>query len=331
MTSVSVIIKAYNEEAHIAAAIESALAGLNGLQGEVLLVDSASVDNTVKIASKYPISILEIRDVNERRCGAGAQAGYLYAKGEFLYLMDGDMVLDATFLRKALDYLTAHSDVAGVGGRISEMSTKNLEFQNRAQKLAQLSPLGDVDRLAGGGLYRRKAIDELGYLTDRNLHGYEEFDLGVRLRLRGWKLVRLDANAAEHYGHSMSTYRLLWHRVRMGYVFATGELLRASFDGNYLVHVARTLREFRLWIAVLTCWLVFGGMLLYFSSKLVVLGALAVLGFIITILTMRKRSLSNGIYMLLGWQVFALGMLFGLLRRRVPPRQPLRIEVLKFT
>ena len=44
----------------------------------------------------------------------------------------------------------------------------------------------------GGGLYRRSAIEQTGYLSDRNLHGYEEFDLGIRLRDAGWQLHRLD-------------------------------------------------------------------------------------------------------------------------------------------
>ena len=42
--TVSIIIKALNEERHIAAAIESALAALGGIDGEVILADGGSRD-----------------------------------------------------------------------------------------------------------------------------------------------------------------------------------------------------------------------------------------------------------------------------------------------
>jgi glycosyltransferase involved in cell wall biosynthesis len=45
--TVSIIIKAFNEERHIASCIESALAALDGMAGEVILADGASTDRTV--------------------------------------------------------------------------------------------------------------------------------------------------------------------------------------------------------------------------------------------------------------------------------------------
>jgi glycosyltransferase involved in cell wall biosynthesis len=52
--SVIVAIKALNEEAHIAAALESALAQTEALGGRVVLGDSGSRDATVEIARRYP-------------------------------------------------------------------------------------------------------------------------------------------------------------------------------------------------------------------------------------------------------------------------------------
>ncbi|WP_161495914.1 glycosyltransferase family 2 protein [Bradyrhizobium japonicum] len=332
MTRVSIIIKAYNEEVHIASAIESALAALPSPEGEVVLVDSASVDKTLECALPYPISIFRIANASERCCGAGPQIGYAHAKGDFLCLMDGDMVLDKEFIKTALAFLNDHPDVAGVGGRIDEMSTENIEFKNRARNLSHLNPLGEVDRLAGGGLYRRSAIDELGYLTDRNLHGYEEFDLGARLRSSGWKLVRLNVPAAKHFGHTSSTYRLLFHRVKMGYIFAPGEMLRASINARYFARVIRSLREFKLWVAVLGYWSAFA-LLTLFTSYGAAFAALALLGVaaIIVALTVWKKSFSNGTYMVIGWHVFTIGMLFGLFRPRISPLKPLTVETLRLS
>ncbi|WP_445216147.1 glycosyltransferase [Bradyrhizobium sp. Pa8] len=332
MTRVSIIIKAYNEEAHIASAIESALAALPSPEDEVVLVDSASVDKTLEYALPYPISIFRMVNASERCCGAGPQIGYAHAKGDFLYLMDGDMIIDKEFIQIALAFLNEHSDVAGVGGSIDEMSTENIEFKNRARNLSHLNPIGEVDRLAGGGLYRRAAIDALGYLTDRNLHGYEEFDLGARLRSSGWRLVRLNVPAARHFGHTISTYRLLFHRVKMGYIFAPGEMLRASVNAGYFARVIRSLREFKLWVAVLGYWSAFASLALFtsYGAASVTLAFLGIAA-IIAALTVWKKSLSNGIYMVVGWHVFTIGMLFGLFRRRTSPLEPLTVETLRLS
>ena len=49
---VSVIIKAFNEERNICAAIESSLAAVAEVGGEVILADSSSTDRTVELATR---------------------------------------------------------------------------------------------------------------------------------------------------------------------------------------------------------------------------------------------------------------------------------------
>ena len=105
-----------------------------------------------------------------------------------------------------------------MGGRLVELNTESMEYRERGLRAAaHLSP-GEVDRLDGGGLYRRRAIEEAGYFSDRNLHSYEEFDLAVRLRSLGWKLWRIPVDAVTHCGHDTPPYRLLMRRWRSGYV-----------------------------------------------------------------------------------------------------------------
>src|SRR6218665_3277207 len=79
-------IKALNEEQHIAMAIESALAAAAPLGGEVGLADSGSTDRTLEIARGYPVRIVQLGNLAERCCGAGAQLAFQSAQGEFFYL-----------------------------------------------------------------------------------------------------------------------------------------------------------------------------------------------------------------------------------------------------
>ena len=114
--TVSIIIKALNEERHIAAAIESALAAIKGIRGEVILADSASTDRTIEIARRYPIKIVQMTRIEDRCCGAGAQLGFQYSKGRYIWLVDGDMQMQPGFLASAIQFLESHPDIAGVGG-----------------------------------------------------------------------------------------------------------------------------------------------------------------------------------------------------------------------
>src|SRR5437868_14430278 len=129
-----------------------------------------------------------------------------------------------------------------------------MEYRERALRNApHLSP-GEVDRLDGGGLYRRIAIEETGFLSDRNLHSYEEFDLAVRLRALGWKLWRLPVASATHHGHDAAPYSLLMRRWRAKYVCGLGELLRGAVGRKHFRLVLRGLKELRLYAAVLVWW-----------------------------------------------------------------------------
>src|SRR5262249_27740471 len=108
--------------------------------------------------------------------------------------------------------------------------------------------------LTGGGLYRRAAIEDVSYLSDRNLHGFEEYDLGARLRAKGWRLVRLNSHAVDHYSYALGSYRLLWYRVRAGRLLSLGEILRAAADGKYLKNAFLELRPIRFAVGTLIYW-----------------------------------------------------------------------------
>lgn len=331
--TVSVIVKALNEQAHIAAAIESALAAATGLGGEVILADSGSSDQTLAIAGRYPIRIVQLRDPSERSCGIGPQLGFQHSRGEYLYLMDGDMQLQAGFLPRALAFLAQHPEVAGVGGRLIECNQDSLEYRERTQRMTHEEPHrmpGAVDRLDGGALYRRRAIAEVGYLSDRNLHSYEEFDLAARLRARGWKLWRLPVDAVSHHGHTTPALRLLWRRWQTGYACGTGELLRAAQGRPWWRLVLRDLQELRLYGAVLAGWILLVVALLS-PRGWTLRGALAASLVLLplVVMTVRKRSLTRAAYAVLSWNVQAAGLVRGLLRPRRSPRGAIASRVLR--
>lgn len=317
---VSVGIKALNEQTHIAQCLESALAAVAPLGGEVILADSGSTDRTIEIARTFPVRILQLANPAERSCGTGAQLAFQQAQGEFFYMLDGDMILHRSFLRKGIDYLRAHPDCAGVGGIVHECSIQAEEFQIRDAELRKQAAAAErmVNRLDCGGLYRMAALREVGYFADRNLHAFEEFELGVRLRARGWKLARIEESAVDHYGHAVGGYRLLTRRIRSGYSGAPGEVVRGAIGHPHWRLVLTDLRHVRHGLVVFAWWITLLAAIISNRPALVLLLVLAPLIF----LTIRRRSPRLGFYSLVAWNVSAASLLAGFFRKRRSPGEP---------
>ncbi|MFD1949577.1 glycosyltransferase family 2 protein [Sphingomonas arantia] len=321
--TITVGIKALNEAAHIAAAIDSACAAVAPFGGRVVLADSGSSDATVAIGracAAQGVRTVQLADPGDRSCGAGAQLAWQYAEGEYFCLIDGDMTLQPGFVAAAVAYLAAHPDVAGVGGRVIERNLETAEFQIRAKAAEGEAHrrAGPVDRLDGGGVYRVSAIRRVGYFADRNLHAFEELDLAVRLALRGGTLVRLNMPAVDHHGHRGSGYRLLLRRLVSGYASGAGEVLRGALGRPHLPLVLRRLGHLRHGLVILLWWaaLIAAGVAAPIALPVLVLVPLGYL-------SVRRGGIALGLYSLCQWNVIAVGLIRGLCRSRVPPTRAL--------
>jgi glycosyltransferase involved in cell wall biosynthesis len=303
---ISIIIKALNEERHIAGAIESALAALNGMDGEIILADGASTDRTVEIARQYPIRIVRLNRIEDRSCGAGSQLGYQYSRGRYVCHIDGDMCLHEGYLHAAIRFLEDHSAVAGVGGINIDCDVSNLEFAQRTRRHDPDRAPGLVTRLNGSGVYRRAAIESIGYLTDRNLHGGEELDLAARLHSRGWTLARIDHPAVDHHGHSGNAYRLLLRRMMTRNSWGAGETFRAALGKRHFWFLVRNDRNLALCFLVAGWWLALAVAGYVLSGVLAVLGVAALALFPVAAMSLRWRSFRNGLYSVAAWNMFAL-------------------------
>jgi hypothetical protein len=253
-------------------------------------------------------------------CGIGPQLGFQYSREPFICLMDGDMLLDPGFLPEALAFLKANPMAAGVTGHVEEMNQTSLEYVRRGRRISPENRIGSLDRMNGGGLYRRKAIEQVGYLSDRNLHGYEEFDLGVRLRAQGWTLHRLDRRFVRHFGHALNAYALLVRRWRSGYLRGIGEVLRAAIGKPQWKQLVQELPELKLW-AVVYLWLI-AMVVLPFLTATPSLGLaidIAVVAGIIGLMSLRQRSVTLGCYAVVAWLFHAAALPLGFFRSREAP------------
>lgn len=348
---VSIVIKALNESPKIDAAIASACAALAALgphRGDVVVADGLSSDGTAEQAVRWArhaaLRVVQLVHAQDRGCGAGVELGYRWARGRWVLFMDGDMVLQPGFLTQALAYLETHPDVAGVGGWVQDR-----QIRNGTDRIRQQQGLGLVDGerpwLEGGGLYRRAALQgdpapghrdaapqgrcrggpaalHLGldaHAGDPRLAAYEEADLGIRLRRRGWRLRRLPLPAFIHDGHREPTHRVLWARWRSGRAQAAGRLLRLHLGRSGSLAALRLLAH-PLGLGGL--WLLGLWALTHRSSALTAAFLPGVMG-LLALHGLRARSLLHVLTAWADWHLLLAGIVKGLISPMAPsPRCP---------
>lgn len=312
----SVIVKCYNEEAKIDLCLRSVIAATTGIDTEIIIVDSMSTDRSLELAQAYPVSIVQLTDPADRRCGAVAQLGYQFARGSFVLVIDGDMELLPDFLPFALPLFNDDASLGAVGGRLIEMSD-GMEFQERQLRRESSAVPGEVEQITGCGLYRSAAIAEVGYLTDRNLHCYEEFELGLRLCAAGWRMRLLEVSCVRHYGHRDPALRLLVRRWKTRFFHGHGELLREAWRRPYFL---KAIRRCRIGLLVFGWWVALAALgLAAVSLPWARVAALALAAMPLLALGVRKRSISRAMHSFLVWQFSAASMIGGLLSARTEP------------
>jgi len=99
---VSFVIAAYNAEASIARAIESALAQ-KGVSAEVIVVDDCSGDGTLEIARSFATDRVKVITLERNRGPGGARnAGLAAAMGRWVAVLDSDDTVHPDRLRRMI-------------------------------------------------------------------------------------------------------------------------------------------------------------------------------------------------------------------------------------
>ena len=238
--SLSIVVIARNEErtieACIAAALESTRAAFReglAVTGEVILVDSASTDGTVSRASAYPITILELPPNLPLSAAAGRQVGFEHARGDLLYFIDGDTVVEPEWLPIALRLL-AEPRVAAVDGHVLDPvrgeSVLAREIYRSELTATRQGQIRESEAVCVG-IYRRDAFDAAGGFHPF-LRGAEDLDLGYRLKAKGWRLLRTPETLGRHYWSpaELDVSFIDYLRSVAGWSFGAGQACRFWFS-----------------------------------------------------------------------------------------------------
>ncbi len=185
----SIIIRAYNAEATIREALESAIhQRFPADQFEVVVVDDGSTDRTRDIVREYGGN-RQVIAVNHDHVGgvAAGNAGMASSRGAYVTLLDSDDVFESGFLEELVPFLDARPDCLFV-------YPDYYETKGKEKKL--VSPRTIFEGVAEGILFRKNMLPSENVYRPEAL--FPEYDLILR---QSWE------EQGCHYARPLFTYR----------------------------------------------------------------------------------------------------------------------------
>ncbi|MDR3622637.1 MAG: glycosyltransferase [Paludisphaera borealis] len=251
MNQIGVVAIGRNEGERLRRCLES----VSGLGLILVYVDSGSQDGSIELARGLGVEVVELdlsRPFSAARARNEGLERLLAIAPEVRYVqfVDGDCEIADGWIDRARRELDERPEAAAVCGRLRERHPERSVY-NRLADLEWNTPIGEAKACGGIAVMRVAALRQVGGF-DPDLIAGEEPELCVRLRQKGWKIFRIDAEMALH-DMAMTRFRQWWKRtMRTGHAYAEGAALHGRPPERHYVRETRSIVVWGL-VAPLLC------------------------------------------------------------------------------
>ncbi len=224
----SVVIVNYNVRHFLEQALGSVRRALQGIEGEVWVVDNHSADDSVRmVRERFPEVKLIANTDNPGFAVANNQA-IRQSTGEYVLLLNPDTLVEEDTFHKCLAFMDQHPEAGALGCKLLDGSGKFLPESKRGfptpwvafcktfglSTIFPRSPFfnryhmgylpedetAEVDVLAGCFMFMRKtALDQSGLLDEAFFMYGEDIDLSYRIQQAGFKNYYFPETKIIHY------------------------------------------------------------------------------------------------------------------------------------
>lgn len=224
----SIIIVNYNVRPFLENALVSLHKAMEGIEGEIFVVDNASDDGSVEmIQSKFPEVHLLLNAKNLGFAAANNLALYR-AQGKYILLINPDTIVQEDTLHKMMDFFDKNPDVGLAGCKIlnpdgtlqlacrrsfptpwiafTKIVGLSSLFPNTKMfgryNLTYLNPneTYEVDAVSGSFMFlRREVYKKVGGLDEQFFMYGEDIDWCYRIQQTGWKIFYVHPTQIIHY------------------------------------------------------------------------------------------------------------------------------------
>ena len=219
---IAVVIVSYNVCQLLDECLKSVKKALEGVDGEIYVVDNRSQDHTVELLQpRYPDVHFIKNEENVGFARANNQA-IRQSQSEYVLLLNPDTVVYDQSIKGCLEFMDAHPEAGGAGVRMLTREGQPAPESRRAIPTPWVSMLkmlgftkryymshlpwdqpGRIEVVSGAYcLLRRKALDQVGLLDEDFFMYGEDIDLSFRLLKGGWQNWYLPFDIIHYKGES---------------------------------------------------------------------------------------------------------------------------------
>ena len=218
----SVIIVSYNVRLLLEECLRSVEKALEGIEGEIFVVDNNSPDNTIGyLQPRFPEVHFIANKENVGFARANNQA-IRQSEAEYVLLLNPDTVVYENTLRESVAFMDSHPEAGGVGVRMLTREGEPAPESRRAVPTPWIAFLkmigcsrkyymsdlpwdkpGRIEVISGAYcMLRHKALDQIGLLDETFFMYGEDIDLSYRLLKGGWQNWYLPLDIIHYKGES---------------------------------------------------------------------------------------------------------------------------------
>lgn len=226
----------------------------------VVYVDSNSTDGSATLARSLGAEVVELEMSLPFSAARARNAGFerlmlVSPEVRYVQFVDGDCEVAAGWIDRARAELDARAEAAVVCGRRRERFPE-ASIYNRLADLEWDTPVGEVESCGGDAMMCVEAFKAVGGF-DPSVAAGEEPELCRRIRAKGWKVLRIDAEMTLHDSAMLRFGQWCRRAVRSGYGAAD---VAARFGREGLF--AKQVRSTRLWAIALPAAVMLAGLVI---------------------------------------------------------------------
>ena len=241
---ISIIIVSWNVREDLVKCLDSIYKNPPSKKYEIVIVDNASADDTVKTIKNDYKKVVVIENKTNSGFSAANNLGIKKTSGQYLFLLNPDTIVCKNSIDVLAEILDKYEDAGACGPRLFNpdgtdqiavgsvptfrallygktilrslgifrrhyKSLKHVDFDYEKQ--------AEMEQLSGAAvMVRSSVIKEIGLMDETFFMYYEDIDLFLRIRKAGWKLLYVPAAKIIHSG-GKSSDQVSWAKHMMMY------------------------------------------------------------------------------------------------------------------
>lgn len=244
---------------------------------EVIYIDNASFDQSIAHIQRNYKWVSTVRNTKNVEFATALNQGIRYASGEYIMMMNPDVILDNNYLENALKKMKHDKHISAIGGKIYQydfnqgaktayfdtvgifayvgreiLSARGARDEGQFEKTEEIFSIRNIC-----AMYRKSALEDAKMFSeyfDENFFLYlEDVDMCWRLHLLGWKVMFYPNLIAHHCRDTRKKATIEQYKITKWRAFLINErimLLKNEFSSSifgdlYTLIKTRIIKSFR--------------------------------------------------------------------------------------